>query len=129
MQALHSRQHTAGHGTAVELQQLCGIVHMGIQKPLQWWSVSNGRVARASCSAIGPYMRERPHSCPSQPPGSILTTFEQGNIVDRGRGRSVLHEGRGVYDPVMHSYRVPPAGEQPFSPEARRMERMDRPGR
>ncbi|KAG2486944.1 hypothetical protein HYH03_014442 [Edaphochlamys debaryana] len=43
------------------------------------------------------------------PPGSILTTFEQGHIVDRGRGKSDLHESRGVYDPVAHSFRVPPA--------------------
>ncbi|PNH11107.1 hypothetical protein TSOC_002091 [Tetrabaena socialis] len=43
------------------------------------------------------------------PPGSILTTFEQGHIVDRGRGKSDVHEGRGVYDPVGHSFRVPPS--------------------
>ncbi|KAG2450453.1 hypothetical protein HYH02_004955 [Chlamydomonas schloesseri] len=43
------------------------------------------------------------------PPGSILTTFEKGHIVDRGRGKSDVHEARGVYDPVNHSYRIPPA--------------------
>ncbi|GLI65464.1 hypothetical protein VaNZ11_008814 [Volvox africanus] len=43
------------------------------------------------------------------PPGSILTTFEQGHIVDRGRGKSAVHEARGVYDPVVHSYRIDPA--------------------
>jgi hypothetical protein len=57
---------------------------------------------------------DRPPSIPSswaQPPGSILTTFEQGHIVDRGRRKSHVHEGRGVYDPVMHHYRVDPAPE------------------
>ncbi|KAG2440993.1 hypothetical protein HXX76_003846 [Chlamydomonas incerta] len=43
------------------------------------------------------------------PPGSILTTFEKGHIVDRGRGRSDVHEARGVYNPVNHVYCIPPS--------------------
>ncbi|GLC33171.1 hypothetical protein PLESTM_000032200 [Pleodorina starrii] len=45
------------------------------------------------------------------PPGSILTTFEQGNIVDRGRRKSTVQLDRGVYDPVVHSYRIDPSPE------------------
>ncbi|GFR47157.1 hypothetical protein Agub_g8848 [Astrephomene gubernaculifera] len=62
------------------------------------------------------------------PPGSILTTFERGHIVDRGRGKSAVQEARGVYDPVCHSYRVAPAStdaaasERPCSAPHRRAE-------
>ncbi|EFJ47582.1 hypothetical protein VOLCADRAFT_91852 [Volvox carteri f. nagariensis] len=45
------------------------------------------------------------------PAGSILTTFEKGHIVDRGRRKVTQHEARGVYDPVMHEYRIDPSPE------------------
>ena len=39
-----------------------------------------------------------------KPQGSILTLWETGHIVDRGRTK-----GQGVvYDPINHGYRVPP---------------------
>ncbi|PNW80531.1 hypothetical protein CHLRE_07g321250v5 [Chlamydomonas reinhardtii] len=57
------------------------------------------------------------------PPGSILTTFEKGHIVDRGRGRSDVHEARGVYDPVNHSYRIPPSAPAPAAAGASRDQR------
>ncbi|MEW5303030.1 MAG: hypothetical protein WDW36_005762 [Sanguina aurantia] len=52
--------------------------------------------------------------------GGILTLWEEGHIVDKGRGKSIVESSRGVYDPINHHHTIlptPPAA-QPARPSS-----------
>ena len=73
--------------------------------------LSDGRVR--TCSAC--------HA--AQSPGSILTLWEKGHIVDKGRGRGDEAAGRGMFDPILSEFKVPP------TPAAARSGAKERPKR
>mmetsp|Transcript_33602 Transcript_33602/g.60678 ORF Transcript_33602/g.60678 Transcript_33602/m.60678 type:complete len:345 (-) Transcript_33602:377-1411(-) len=45
-------------------------------------------------------------------PEDYPTLWEQGHIVDRGRGKVAEVENKGVYDPLQHEYKIAPVVEE-----------------
>lgn len=49
-----------------------------------------------------------------------MTLWEEGHIVDKGRGKSIVECSRGVYDPINHHHTIAPTpvAAQPARPSS-----------